>query len=106
MISRAKVQRKTRTDIITKLDLTEKFYNRRIKAVAHLMPEMKARYSDTYPEIDIMTEFADMANDYYGAGMKPVTRMPHECGAIYKIGRKILIRKSIFEEYLHEQRKF
>lgn len=28
------------------------------------------------------------------------------CGAIYKIGRKILIRRSIFEEYLHEQRKF
>lgn len=38
--------------------------------------------------------------------MKPVTRMPHECGTIYKIGRKILIRRSIFEEYLHEQRKF
>ncbi len=35
-----------------------------------------------------------------------ITRMPHECGAIYKIGRKILIRRSIFEEYLHEQRKF
>ena len=57
-----KVQRKTRTDIITKLDLTEKFCNRRIKAVAHLMPEMKARYSDTYPEIDIMNEFADIAS--------------------------------------------
>lgn len=26
------------------------------------MPEMKARYSDTYPEIDIMTEFADIAS--------------------------------------------
>lgn len=32
--------------------------------------------------------------------------MAHECGAIYKIGRKILIRRSIFEEYLREQRKF
>lgn len=41
-----------------------------------------------------------MASDYYGLGLKPVTRMAHECGAIYKIGRKILIRRSIFEEYL------
>lgn len=27
-----------------------------------------------------------MASDYYGLGLKPVTRMAHECGAIYKIG--------------------
>lgn len=47
-----------------------------------------------------------MVSDYYGLGLKPVTRMAHECGAIYKIGRKILIRRSIFEEYLREQRKF
>ena len=33
-------------------------------------------------------------------------QMPHECGTIYKIGRKILIRRSVFEEYLREQRKF
>ena len=46
----------------------------------------------------------NMASDYYGLGLKPVTRMAHECGAIYKIGRKILIRRSIFEEYLREQR--
>lgn len=46
-----------------------------------------------------------MASDYYGLGLKPVTRMAHECGAIYKIGRKILIRRSIFEEYLRQQRK-
>ena len=39
-----------------------------------------------------------MASDYYGLGLKPVTRMAHECGAIYKIGRKILIRRSIFED--------
>ena len=46
-----------------------------------------------------------MASDYYGLGLKPVTRMAHECGAIYKIGRKILIRRSIFEEYLRQQRR-
>ena len=26
-----------------------------------------------------------MASDYYGLGLRPVTRMAHECGAIYKI---------------------
>ena len=36
-----RVQRKNKADIITKFDLTEKLYARRIKAVAHLMPEMK-----------------------------------------------------------------
>mgnify|MGYP003273124998 FL=1 len=46
-----------------------------------------------------------IAIDYYWLGLKPVTRMTHECGAIYKIGRKILIRRSIFEEYLRQQRK-
>lgn len=42
----------------------------------------------------------------YLLGYRVITRMPHECGTIYKIGRKILIRRSIFEEYLREQRKF
>lgn len=31
--------------------------------------------------------------------------MAHECGAVYKIGKKVLIRRSIFESYLRKQRK-
>lgn len=46
-----------------------------------------------------------MASEYYGLGLKPVTRLSHEAGAIYKIGKKVLIRRSIFEAYLREQRK-
>lgn len=46
-----------------------------------------------------------MACDYYGLGLKPVIRMAHECGAVYKIGKKVLIRRSIFESYLRKQRK-
>ena len=46
------------------------------------------------------------AETEYLLGYRVITRMPHECGTIYKIGRKILIRRSIFVEYLHEQRKF
>ena len=37
-------------------------------------------------------------------GLKPVTHMAHEAGAVYKIGKKVLIRRSIFEAYLREQR--
>ena len=47
----------------------------------------------------------NMASEYYGLGLKPVTRLSHEAGAIYKIGKKVLIRRSIFEAYLREQRK-
>ena len=46
-----------------------------------------------------------MACAYYGLGLKPLTRMAHEAGAIYKIGTKVLIRRSIFESYLRETRK-
>lgn len=43
--------------------------------------------------------------DYYGLGLKVFTRMAHEAGAVYKIGKKVLIRRSIFEEYLRQQCK-
>ena len=59
-------------------------------------------------DMEFMThEFVtyNMACDYYGLGLKPVTRLSHECGAVYKIGKKVLIRRSIFEAYLREQRK-
>ena len=48
----------------------------------------------------------NMACEYYRLGIKPVVRMAHEAGAVYKIGKKVLIRRSIFEEYLREQRNF
>ena len=47
----------------------------------------------------------NMACEYYRLGIKPVVRMAHEAGAVYKIGKKVLIRRSIFEAYLREQRK-
>ena len=73
-------------------------------------PTRKITISDQIDDEDMdfmRHEFVtySMASDYYGLGLKPVTRMAHECGAIYKIGRKILIRRSIFEEYLRQQRK-
>ena len=29
-----------------------------------------------------------MACEYYGLGLKPVTRLSHEAGAVYKVGKK------------------
>ena len=46
-----------------------------------------------------------MACDYYRLGLKPLTRMAPEAGSVYKIGKKVLIRRSIFEAYLRKQRK-
>lgn len=43
--------------------------------------------------------------DYYGLGLKMFTRMAHEAGAVYKIGKKVLIRRNIFDEYLRQQCK-
>ena len=60
-----RVQRKSKSDIITKFDLTEKFYARRIKAVAHLMPEMKARYADAYEPHDV--SIAQIIYEHTGA---------------------------------------
>lgn len=40
--------------------------------------------------------------DYYGLGLKVFTRMAHEAGAVYKIGKKVLVRRDIFEEYLRQ----
>lgn len=67
-------------------------------------------YSDQIDDEDL--EFMEhefvtynMACAYYGFGLKPVTRLSHACGTVYKIGRKVLIRRSIFEAYLRKQRK-
>ena len=46
----------------------------------------------------------NMACEYYRLGIKPVVRMAHEAGAVYKIGKKVLIRRSIFEAYMSQHR--
>ena len=57
-------------------------------------------------DLEFMThEFVTykMACNYYRLGLKVVTRLSHECGAVYKVGKKVLIRRSIFESYLREK---
>lgn len=46
-----------------------------------------------------------MVCDYYCLGLKPLTRMARQFGSIYKIRKKVLIRRSIFEAYLRGQRR-
>ena len=45
-----------------------------------------------------------MGVEYYGFGMKPFTRMVHEAGAVFKIGKMVRINRHIFEGYLRENR--
>lgn len=45
------------------------------------------------------------AMEYYGLGYKPVVRLAHISGAVYKVGKKVLIRRSIFEDYLRKHIK-
>ena len=45
------------------------------------------------------------AIEYYGLGYKPIVRLSHKSGSVYKIGKKVLIRRSIFEEYLRDHVK-
>ena len=45
------------------------------------------------------------AMEYYGLGYKPIVRLSHISGSVYKIGKKVLIRRSIFEEYLRNHVK-
>jgi len=40
--------------------------------------------------------------DYYGLGLKMFTRMAHEAGAVYKIGRNVLIKRSLIDAYLRK----
>ncbi len=59
-------------------------------------------------DLEFMThEFVtySMACDYYRLGLKPLIRMAHESGSVYKVGKKVLIRRGIFEAYLRQQRK-
>ena len=44
--------------------------------------------------------------DYYGLGLKAFTRMAHEAGAVYKIGKMVLIRRDLFDQYLRERFRY
>ena len=61
-------------------------------------------YSDTK---DIMKKYVNATEGaiIYGISKSRIMVLAAEAGAVYKIGKKVLIRRSIFEAYLREQRK-
>ncbi len=63
-------------------------------------------FSDMLDDEDIEMQKHDFITlyqgaDYYGLGLKVFTRMAREAGSVYKIGKKVLIRRTIFDEYLN-----
>ena len=38
--------------------------------------------------------------EYYRLNEKPMVRLAREAGAVYKIGKMVRVRRTIFEEYL------
>ena len=67
-------------------------------------------FSDWIDDVDL--EFAQhdlityrMGREYYGLGEKPMIRMAWASGVVYKVGKKVLIKREIFGEYLRQHRK-
>ena len=46
-----------------------------------------------------------LGREYYGLGEKPMIRLAWQSGAVYKIGKRVLIKRDIFEDYLRQNRK-
>lgn len=66
------------------------------------------RFSHLIDDVDIEILQRDFITyyegaDYYGLGLKIFTRMAHEAGAVYKIGKMVKIKREIFEEYLRNK---
>ena len=64
-------------------------------------------FSDMLDDEDIEMQKHDFITlyqgaDYYRLGLKVFTRMAREAGSVYKIGKKALIRRTIFDEYLRK----
>ena len=65
------------------------------------------RFSDQIDDEDVLMLQRDFVNyyhgaDYYGFGLKLFTRLAHEAGAVYKLGKRVIIRRDIFEGYLRK----
>ena len=100
------------TIVLDKFLLAEKEQGRRRFTMAHeashhILSKMYAMPSEGHfhAEYDSEREFITyyQGADYYGLGLKMFTRLAHEAGAVYKIGKKVLIRRTIFDEYLRQQ---
>ena len=65
------------------------------------------KFSDQIDDVDVEMLRRDFitfreAMEYYRLNEKPVVRLAREAGSVYKIGKMVRIRRSIFEEYLRQ----
>ena len=65
------------------------------------------KFSDQIDDVDVEMLRRDFitfreAMEYYGLNEKPLVRLAREAGSVYKIGKMVRIRRSIFEEYLRQ----
>ena len=63
------------------------------------------KFSDQIDDVDVEMLRRDFltfreAMEYYGLNEKPIVRLAREAGSVYKIGKMVRIRRSIFEAYL------
>ncbi|MCR5777579.1 MAG: DNA-binding protein [Lachnospiraceae bacterium] len=67
-------------------------------------------FSDMIDDEDILFAMRSfitykMAVEYYDMSMKAVTRTANQSGAVYKLHKKVLIKRSIFEDFLRKYGK-
>ena len=63
------------------------------------------KFSDQIDDMDIEMLRHDFITlregmEYYRLNEKPMVRLAREAGAVYKIGKMVRVRRTIFEEYL------
>ena len=67
------------------------------------------KVSDQLDDGDILMmqkEFVTLAEgaDYYGYGLNTFTKVARKAGAVYKVEKRVLVRRDIFEDYLRRTR--
>lgn len=63
------------------------------------------KFSDQIDDVDtemLRHDFITLREgmEYYRLNEKPMVRLAREAGAVYKIGKMVRVRRTIFEEYL------
>ena len=65
------------------------------------------KFSDQIDDVDVEMLRHDFITfregmEYYHLNEKPMVRLAREAGSVYKIGKMVRVRRSIFEAYLRQ----
>ena len=63
------------------------------------------KFSDQIDDVDVEMLRHDFITlregmEYYHLNEKPMVRLAREAGSVYKIGKMVRVRRTVFEEYL------